>query len=384
MKILHTAFAAITGLALLTVAASAQDSSHQAAKDWLAGKIPVYNGPISYSGEPIEVRFSSFVPQASSVWKTWQPALDRLEQATNGKMKIKLYAGSVLHPAEDGFKAVRDGVADISHCYPAYQPTSFKSLDILQLVGLFNDSTKGSAVAMKLYNKWFKTEYESQDVYLGRLAMTPPYDIVSRKPIITPDDWKGLKIRAAGGATSDLIKAMGAVPTFISASEAYTAMQQGTIDAVTGHDGAFIVFRSAEVATDWSDPKFSAIATAFCINKPFFDNLPADLKPVFSAWFQQWNQIDAQLYFDGFAAEARSKMKEMGLKMHEMTGKQRQAVLFAMEPVNESWVEEREAKGIPAREILADIKATAKEYESKSADEIFMETVKSPLTNLID
>lgn len=382
---LSAAAAALTAMAFLAPAAKAQDArtASNVAADWLSGKLKV-DHKIAYDGPAITVRFSSFIPAASPIWKVWQPALDRLSDMSNGKLKVQLYAGGVLNSAADGFSAVRDGIADMSHCYPSYQAKNFKRMDLLSLAGLFPDAVVGTAVATALYSKWFKKEYEAQGVYLGRLTMTPPYNIVATKEVVTPEDWQGLKVRAPGGIGTKLIQSMGAVPIFLSTTEAYTAMQRGTVDAVVGHDGSFIAFRSGEVAKTWSNPRFMEIATAYCVNKEFFDKLPVDLKTVFYDWLQLWSQADAQLWFEGYAATARKQLADMGLKMIELTDAQRAALYAKMDVVNKTWVTDMEAQGIPAGEMLSDAKAAAAKYEKMSWDEIFQDALKNPAPGLVD
>ena len=382
------AIALVTGAVAAAGVASAQtkegDHKSDLAQAYLDGKLKVPLPKITYTGKPIEVRFSSFIPASAPIWKVWQPALDRLKAESGGKLYVKLYAGGVLHSMKDGFKAVRDGIADLSHCYPSYEPTSFKLMPAGELAGLFPNAVVGSMVMTELYPKYFKKEYEAMGVYMARIPMTPPYDLVSKKPIVTPKDWQGLKVRTTGGMMAKQVAAMGAVPVFVSTSEAYTAFQRGTVDAVAGHDGAFIAFRTAEPAKAWTNPRFAAVETPLCMRKGFFDKLPPDLKQLFYGWLQRWNQADAQRWYEGYAATARQKMKGMGIKMVELTTAQRQAVLDTMEKENKAWTAQMEKKGLPADQLIKDIHALSKKYEGKSWDDLFMMSVKEPVKGIVN
>jgi TRAP-type C4-dicarboxylate transport system substrate-binding protein len=360
------------------------DHKSDLAQAYLAGKLQVPLPKITYTGKPIEVRFSSFIPVSAPIWKVWQPALDRLKAESGGKLYVKLYAGGVLHSMKDGFKAVRDGIADLSHCYPSYEPTSFKLMPAGELSGLFPNAAVGSMVMTELYPKYFKKEYEAMGVYMARITMTPPYNLVSKKPIVTLNDWKGLKVRTTGGMMAKQVAAAGAVPVFVSTSEAYTAFQRGTVDAVAGHDGAFIAFRTAEPAKAWTNPRFAAVETPLCMRKAFFDELPPDLKQLFYGWLQRWNQADAQLWYEGYAATARKKMQGMGIKMVELTQEQRQSVLDAMEEENKTWAAEMNKKGLPADQLLSDMRALSKKYEAMSWDDLFMMSVKEPVKGIVN
>lgn len=391
MKARSTALAIVTllvGTAVVAGPAMAQtkegDHKSDLAQAYIDGKLKVPLPKITYTGKPIEVRFSSFIPASAPVWKVWQPALDRLKAESGGKLYVKLYAGSVLHSMKDGFKAVRDGISDLSHCYPSYEATSFKLMPAGELAGLFPNAAVGSMVMTELYPKYFKKEYEAMGVYLARISMTPPYDLVSKKPIVTSNDWKGLKVRTTGGMMAKLVSAAGAVPVFVSTPEAYTAFQRGTVDAVAGHDGAFIAFRTAEPAKAWSNPRFAAVETPLCMRKAFFDKLPPDLKQLFYAWLQRWNQVDAQRWYDGYAATARKKMRGMGIKMVELTAEQRQSVIGAMEKVNNAWVADMQKKGFPADQLIKDMHTLSKKYEGMSDNDLFMMSVKKPVKGLVD
>src|SRR5690606_10047485 len=107
-----------------TVAQEAQQA--QLAREYLDGKLDTQSAPLTYEGDPIEIRLSSFVPKGAGLWKVWNDSFEQLKRESNGKLLVKAYPGGVLHSMQDGFKAVRTGVSDLSHCYVSYAATSFK------------------------------------------------------------------------------------------------------------------------------------------------------------------------------------------------------------------------------------------------------------------
>jgi len=53
------------------------------------------------------------------------------------------------------------------------------------------------------------------------------------RPVVTPDDMKGIKIRVFESQMYiDMFEALGAIPTPMAMSEVFTALQQKTIDGV--------------------------------------------------------------------------------------------------------------------------------------------------------
>lgn len=379
-----SALAALTYLNSQPVKAQAEAQRAQLARDYIEGKLDPKAAPVTYQGAPIEIRVSSFVPKAAGLWKVWEPSFRQLERESKGKLVVKAYPGGVLHSMQDGFKAIRSGVADLSHCYVSYAPTSFKLMHATNLPGMFPDAPVGSMVATVLYPKYFKEEYERMGVYLARIPMTPPYNIVTKKPVRTLEDLKGMKVRTVGGIQAQTVEAVGATPIFLSTPEAYTAFERGTVDAVVGHDGAFIAFRTAEPAKAWTDLRFAAVETSICMNKDFFDTLPSDLKTVFYNWLQRWNQADAQLWYEGYAAESREQMKKMGIEMIALSPAERQRILNAMNVVTERWIEEMEKEGLPARKLVEEMRSLSAQFEALGWDGLMKTSIENPVKGIVD
>src|SRR5699024_7900571 len=57
--------------------------------------------------------------------------------------------------------------------------------------------------------------------------------INKKRPLETPEDYKGLKIRTVGDIWSTMLKSFGASPVNMGAGDVYMAMQTGTIDGAT-------------------------------------------------------------------------------------------------------------------------------------------------------
>ena len=56
--------------------------------------------------------------------------------------------------------------------------------------------------------------------------------IISKTPIRTLSDIRGVNVRSTGGLTASIIRQIGAIPVVMAAAETYAAFQRGVIDAV--------------------------------------------------------------------------------------------------------------------------------------------------------
>ena len=102
----------------------------------------------------------------------------------------------------------------------------------------------------------------------------------SKKPLLTPEDFEGVKTRAFGTSISDWINGMGADAQFVAFAEVYAALERGILGAgVTGGDAGFGQ-RWYEVADYLTGPLVSWPANDMVMNKDKWEELPPDLQAI--------------------------------------------------------------------------------------------------------
>ena len=108
--------------------------------------------------------------------------------------------------------------------------------------------------------------------------------IASRgKPIINPEDVKGLKFRGGSKEMDMLLKAAGASPTNVPSSEIYSAMQSGVLDAALTSSTSLISFRLHEHAkhvTTARDKTFWFMFEPIMMSKASFDKLTPEQQKI--------------------------------------------------------------------------------------------------------
>lgn len=374
-----------TGILLsssLTAARAGDDSAsaYKAAMDYLKGEILPPKAEISYDGPPIKVRFTTFTPEnAAIVSDVIRLAFERLSAESDGKLIGEIYWNASAHGARDGFKAVRSGISDLSNCYVAYNPSAFEMFHALGLPGILPDSPVGSLVAANVYQKFLKDEYERQGVYLGRITMTPQYNLVTKAPVDSIEDLQGMSFRSGGGMQSRVIEALGAVPVSVPVSEAYTAFQRGTVDGVMSHDAGFVSFRTGELAKYHLQLLMGGVSTEYCVRQEFFDDLPADLQGVFADWLQRWAMVEAIYYFEQGAEQARSKLAEWGVEFVTLDEQGESNRRKISDIVVETFVEEQQERGMPAGELVTELRRLSDKYARMSWKELLLQSISDPV-----
>lgn len=353
------------------------------AEQWLDGKLP--NPKVTYDGPPITYRYASYLPAVAGVEKLNKRALEQLERESNGKIKFKQFHSQALHPQREGFTAARDGVADYTACFMIYEPTSFNLMHGLTLPFVFDDASAATRTTVELYPKYFKKEYENLGVNLGRQMITTPYNVLGNHKYETLADLKGSKIRAGGRMQSATLVALGAVPINVPSSEAYTSLQRGLVDGVAMNDPVFPIFKLHEVSKFHNDVSLFSVNLEYCMNPKFFDSLPGDLKDVYSGWAQKTNLMLAQLFYERQSRRVRQAVfVKKGIELVKPSDAERAKWVKLIAPVTTDWIAENEKAGRPAKQFLADLKATRDKYAKMSWNDQFQQVIDNPVKGIVD
>ena len=104
----------------------------------------------------------------------------------------------------------------------------------------------------------------------------------AKKPINTPDDLKGLKMRVQQSPASvKMANAFGAAASPMSFGEVYTAIQQGVIDGAENNELALTDNKHGEVAKYFTYSKHQMIPDVLIANYKFLNGLSDEERTVF-------------------------------------------------------------------------------------------------------
>jgi len=333
----------------------------------------------------VVLRFTSHVPQSHGFVPVFTRFYQRVEEETQGRLRIEPTWNGLLHGPLDGFKACITGLTDYTHGYITYQPGSFHLMHGLQLPFAFPNSPVASLVAEELYPRFFKSEYEAMGVYLATCDSTSPYQVISREPVLTLEDLRGLKIRATGGILAEIYRDLGAVPVVMAAAEVYPAFQRGIIDAVSLGVPDIASYRLQEIGKFLTRVNFNVTVLQYALNRRSFDALPDDLRQTFSDLLRIRSQMCAQDYYSGpIEEEAYADLRAGRCEILDLEPDERERWREALLPLRNRFISENEAEGRPATEMLEEMERLSALYSPLSREEIMTRVTENPIQGIID
>lgn len=240
-------------------------------------------------------------------WKmvtTWPPGLPvlqigaerfakRVEEVSNGRIKIQVFAGGELVPALGVFDAVSAGTVEVGSGASYYWAGKVPAAQWFSAVP-FGFNPQG-------INAWF---YSGGGLKLWE-EVYAPFNLVPRpqgntgvqmggwfrKKIEKIDDFKGLKMRIPGLGGKVLAKAGGTV-VLLAAGDIFTSLERGVIDATEWvgpmHDLRMGFYKAAQYYyyPGWHEP---GTCLEVMFNKKVYDGLPNDLKAILDAVAMETN-----------------------------------------------------------------------------------------------
>ena len=299
-----------------------------------------------------EFRLAHYLPPAHNHAQNILPAwVERIEQASGGRIDIELYpAGQLLGIAEI-YDGVRNGVAELGWGLPAVQPGRFQSLTILEFPFLFESAVDATQTAMELNAEGVFAE-DFEDVRLLYIHTHSPAGIHTReRPVAAPSDFDGLRIRFASATVREMLSALGAEPVGVPAPQVYENLEKGVLDGVAFPYDAMKGLRLGEQVDFHTDVPLYVLPFYLIMNQQAFDSLPPDLQEVLVANSGTDEAVRVATSWDEEEARGRAYVIELGNEIIEPDEDQLAAWRESLAPVVEGQIEALEQDGIDARAL---------------------------------
>ncbi|AVS71855.1 C4-dicarboxylate ABC transporter [Paracidovorax avenae] len=270
---------------------------------------------------------------------------NKVRERTQGRINIKLYPGVSLIQGDQTreFSALRQGVIDMAVGSTINWSPQVKALNLFSLPFLFPDYASVDAVTQGEVGKSLFQTLDKAGVVPLAWGENGYREISnSKRPIKTPADLKGLKIRVVGSPLFlDTFTALGANPTQMSWADAQPAMASGAVD---GQENPVSVYMAAKLytvaqkyVTMWgymNDPLI------FVVNKDIWNSwTPADREIVRQAAIDAGKEQIA-IARKGMVEADKPLLKEIaghGVTVTQLTPEERQAFVQATRPVFDKW-----------------------------------------------
>jgi TRAP-type C4-dicarboxylate transport system substrate-binding protein len=209
-----------------------------------------------------------------------------VSKRSSGDITAEIYPNSSLIKTNAQFSAMRKGALDIS-LYPLpYAGGELPETNIGLMPGLVSTYDQGLKWKNQPVGKAL-TDFLADKGIVILTWVWQAGGVASRtKPIVSPEDAKGLKVRGGSREMDMVLQTAGAAVLSVPSNELYAAMQTGACDAGITSSTSLISFRLEEVAkalTSGADASYWFMMEPLLMSKAIFDKLPKNHQDVILA-----------------------------------------------------------------------------------------------------
>jgi tripartite ATP-independent transporter DctP family solute receptor len=321
--------------------------------------------PITVWAGPKVIKYAHFQPAkldqpkhaAALAFKNY------VESNTKGSVKVEVYPASQLGDGPAVLEGLKMGTIEMGVVHDGPIPNIFKPFMLYAIPYLFDDQPMAWAVADGPFGQELAEAMRKATgirmFTLGDNGIRHFFN--SKKPIVTPADMKGMKIRVMPGPIwMKLVSSLGASPTPVPWPELPAALQQGVAD------GAECGVTNILAASLYQSQKYIVLDGhvyswhAYLMNDRFYNTLtPEEQKVV-----RQGVEI-AKIIHRGMCCaqdmNAPTILSGLGMKVQPLTPEQVGAFRKVAQPPVIQWVVEQVGQGWVDKTFAA-VKAYKKDH----------------------
>jgi TRAP-type C4-dicarboxylate transport system substrate-binding protein len=308
----------------------------------------------SAADKVITLKFANYLPAPAGQSKICEEFNAELEKRTDGRVKVRYFAGGSLLNAPAVIKGVEGGIADIGLSHIEYTPGRFPVMEAAELPLGYPTGWVANQIMNDFYNTFRPKEFD--DFKVMWFHANTPSMLMTTKPVRKLEDMKGLTIRAPA-ILGDVIKALGGTPAPTPVMETYDAIAKNVLQGAFVGGGEAKNLRFGEVVNYITDTWRVGNSYPFYVvmNKKKYNSLPLDIKEIFDALCGEYKERFALMWnaqdFDG-----RAFGKAKGVEYIDLPDQEAKRWTEAVQPIIENYTHRMVSKGYDESEVKGWIK----------------------------
>ena len=322
----------------------------------------------AFAGQAVAVEWNaSLWGQRRAFTEHVEKLAELVSEKTDGDFTINVSYGGLSKNTEN-LDGISIGAFEMAQFCAGYHADKNRAITVLELPFLgVENLDQEVAVSNAVYAHPAVADEMAQ--WNARMLMTSPmpqYNIVgtgeARDELA---DMEGMRVRATGGI-GEAFEAVGAVPTSVTSSEAYQAMESGVVDTVAFAQHAHLSFGTINEADWWTaNLNPGTVNCPIVVNIDAYESLSDEHREALDSSVQE--SIDHYLANYAELLETwDSTLEEKSVEKVEISEEELEKFREVADPIHKAWIEENAGRGLPAEELYDLVVQTIDEQKSGS------------------
>jgi C4-dicarboxylate-binding protein DctP len=304
--------------------------------------------------QPVVMRISHQVPPAHHMTKLLEGFAADVKQRTGGQVEVQLFGSEQLAKAGENFPVVAKGNIEAAMSVNFQWGTTIPEMSATLIPYFLTNVEKIKRFPTSEARKFLDQKLEQRGVHsVAWLYITRESIFTSsKKPLLSLDDFKGVKIRGLNSLTDNALTAVGAAPSAMPGSEVYQALQAGVLDAGLTDLSAAYSRKYYEVQKYGTVTPFFTIFFHMYVNPAWWAKLKPEYRTAIEAAAAKAEQ-QAFPVTETTAAAALKDLQTKGMTIHVQTPQEQETWKAAMQkPVMDAFLKSAPADGPKIIELL--------------------------------
>ncbi|WP_413207637.1 TRAP transporter substrate-binding protein [Rhodospirillum sp. A1_3_36] len=243
----------------------------------------------------------------------------RLEELTNGDLKIRVYANAQLGTQRESMEMVQNGLLDMARSNASELEAFEESYSALNLPYIFKNEQHYYDVLSGDIGADILASSKDKGFIGVAFYVEGARSFYANKEIKSPADLKGMKIRVQPSPSAiRMVELLGGIPTPIAYGELYSALQLGVVDGAENNPLALTTSRHGEVAKVYSNDQHTMIPSVVMISTQTWDSLSEEEQKALMQAGRESMDYARKLWNEQEALGIEQAKKELGVKFIEV------------------------------------------------------------------
>lgn len=277
---------------------------------------------------------------------------EAVAEQTEGRVNPRVYNNAVLGDQSDAIEQTRNGALDFANFNMGPMGPIVKETNVFSLPFLFNNIEHMHTVMDGEIGDRFADALEEKGLVALSWFDSGARSIYNTKrPINTPEDVQGLKIRVMNNDLYvEMMEALGGNATPMSYGEVYQSLTTGVLDGAENNFPSFESSNHYETTDYFSLTEHLIIPECLCVAKASWDDLSEEDQTIISGLAEEASQRQRELWVES-SEESRQIVLDHGVEINEVEDKA--AFQALMEPMYENFIANNPGTGELIEEIRA-------------------------------
>ncbi|WP_443091325.1 TRAP transporter substrate-binding protein [Basfia succiniciproducens] len=260
----------------------------------------------------VTLKLAHNLEQSHVIHKALDYMAKEVKEKSNGELILRIYPNRQMGDARETIELLQNDALDMTKANSSELEPFVKEMAVFTCPYLFNNDEHFKKVLYGSAGKSITDKTKNSGFTVLSSYVGGSRNFYTKKPIYSPADLKGMKIRVISTPTTNrIIELLGGSPVPVPLGEVYTALQQGVIDGAENNIPSYTSTRHVEVAKYFTEDQHTSMPDYLVIANKVWNKLDENQQKILLDAAKE-SEIYQQKLWDEETVHSRREAEKIG------------------------------------------------------------------------